>query len=91
MEPAKRDALLADIAQVIDSHGGRFDVDYETHLYISLAALIAIEAHRKRQAHDLAVEFGSLDLSIAAASLDEHGGRDPILRSARAGASLLAV
>jgi SAM-dependent methyltransferase len=35
MEPAKRDALLADIAQAINTHGGQFDVDYETHLYIA--------------------------------------------------------
>jgi len=35
MEPAKRDELLADIAQAINSHGGQFDVDYETHLYIA--------------------------------------------------------
>ena len=35
MEPAKRDALLADIAQAIDNHGEQFDVDYETHLYMA--------------------------------------------------------
>ena len=35
MEPAKRDALLAEIAWAIDSHGGQFDVDYESHLYIA--------------------------------------------------------
>ena len=35
MEPAKRDELLGDIAQAINSHGGQFDVDYETHLYIA--------------------------------------------------------
>ena len=35
MEPAKRDELLGDIAQAIDSHGGQFDVGYETHLYIA--------------------------------------------------------
>ena len=35
MEPAKRDELLGDIAQAIDRHGGQFDVDYETHLYIA--------------------------------------------------------
>src|ERR1700691_1230248 len=33
-QPAKRDELLGDIAQAINSHGGQFDVDYETHLYI---------------------------------------------------------
>ncbi len=38
MEPAKRDELLADIGQAINSHGGRFDVDYETHLYIARRA-----------------------------------------------------
>jgi hypothetical protein len=35
MEPAKRDALLGEIGQAINRHGGRFDVDYETHLYIA--------------------------------------------------------
>jgi ubiquinone/menaquinone biosynthesis C-methylase UbiE len=35
MEPSKRDELLAEIAQAIDGHGGRFEVDYETHLYIA--------------------------------------------------------
>ena len=38
MEPSKRDELLAEIAQAIDGHGGRFEVDYETHLYISRRA-----------------------------------------------------
>jgi hypothetical protein len=38
MKPAKRDELLADIGQAINSHGGRFDVDYETHLYIARRA-----------------------------------------------------
>jgi SAM-dependent methyltransferase len=35
MEATKRAELLADIAQAIDSHGGQFDMDYETHLYIA--------------------------------------------------------
>jgi hypothetical protein len=35
MEPAKLDELLAEIAQAINGHGGQFDVDYETHLYIA--------------------------------------------------------
>ncbi len=35
MAPAKLDALLGEIAQAVDDHGGRFDVDYETHLYIA--------------------------------------------------------
>jgi SAM-dependent methyltransferase len=35
MEPAKLDELLREIAQAIDDHGGQFDVDYETHLYIA--------------------------------------------------------
>lgn len=35
MEPATREALLADIVRAIDSHGRQFDVDYETHLYIA--------------------------------------------------------
>jgi hypothetical protein len=35
MEPAKRDALLADIAQAINNHGEQFDVDCETHLYMA--------------------------------------------------------
>jgi SAM-dependent methyltransferase len=35
MESVKRDELIAEIAQAIDSHGGQFDVDYESHLYIA--------------------------------------------------------
>jgi SAM-dependent methyltransferase len=35
MEPAKLDELLREIAQAINDHGGQFDVDYETHLYIA--------------------------------------------------------
>jgi hypothetical protein len=38
MEPTKRDELLGEIAQAINSHGGQFDVDYETHLYIARRA-----------------------------------------------------
>jgi len=30
--------LLADLAQAIDSEGGRFDIDYETHLYMARLA-----------------------------------------------------
>jgi hypothetical protein len=32
---ATREAVLAEIAQSIDRHGGTFDMDYETHLYIA--------------------------------------------------------
>jgi SAM-dependent methyltransferase len=32
---ATREAVLAEIAQSIDRHGGMFDMDYETHLYIA--------------------------------------------------------
>ena len=35
MAPAKRDALLGEIAQAINRHEAPFDVDYETHLYIA--------------------------------------------------------
>jgi hypothetical protein len=38
MEPAKRDELLGDITQAINGHGGQFEVDYETHLYIARRA-----------------------------------------------------
>jgi hypothetical protein len=32
---AKREALLEEIAAVIDDQGGAFEVDYETHLYMA--------------------------------------------------------
>lgn len=35
MEPAKRGEVLGAIGKAIDDHGGPFDVDYETHLYIA--------------------------------------------------------
>jgi SAM-dependent methyltransferase len=35
LEPAKLDELLREIGQAIDDHGGRFEVDYETHLYFA--------------------------------------------------------
>jgi SAM-dependent methyltransferase len=35
MEPAKRHELLGEIARAISRHGGQFDVDCETHLYIA--------------------------------------------------------
>jgi SAM-dependent methyltransferase len=38
MEPAKREHVLAEVAQAIDGHGGAFDTDYETHLYIARRA-----------------------------------------------------
>jgi hypothetical protein len=38
MEPAKRDAVLGEIAKAIDVYGGQFEVDYETHLYIARRA-----------------------------------------------------
>ncbi|WP_315764368.1 MULTISPECIES: class I SAM-dependent methyltransferase [unclassified Bradyrhizobium] len=31
----QREHLLADLAQAIDAEGGRLDIDYETHLYMS--------------------------------------------------------
>jgi SAM-dependent methyltransferase len=35
LEPAKREAMLGEIAKAIDDHGGRLTVDYETHLYFA--------------------------------------------------------
>jgi len=35
LEFAKREAMLGEFAQAIDRHGGRFTMDYETHLYIA--------------------------------------------------------
>jgi ubiquinone/menaquinone biosynthesis C-methylase UbiE len=35
MESTKREAMLGEIAEAIDSHGGGLTVDYETHLYIA--------------------------------------------------------
>ena len=35
LEFAKREAMLDEFAQAIDRHGGRFTMDYETHLYIA--------------------------------------------------------
>jgi hypothetical protein len=35
LEPAKRDELLREIAEAIESQGARFDMNYETHLYIA--------------------------------------------------------
>jgi SAM-dependent methyltransferase len=35
MEPPKLDELLREIAEAINGHGGQFEVDYETHLYIA--------------------------------------------------------
>jgi len=35
LEAAKRDAVLDEIANAIDEHGGALDVNYETHLYIA--------------------------------------------------------
>lgn len=35
IEPAKLAALIDDIAQAIDGQGGRFEIDYETHLYVA--------------------------------------------------------
>jgi len=33
-----RDELLDDISKAIDRHGGEFDMDYETHLYMARQA-----------------------------------------------------
>ena len=38
LAPATREALLDDIAKAIAAQGGKFDVDYETHLYIARRA-----------------------------------------------------
>jgi SAM-dependent methyltransferase len=35
LPPTAREAVLAEIAKAIDRHGGAFDMDYETHLYIA--------------------------------------------------------
>ena len=35
MESATREEVLSEIAKAIDDHGGKLDVDYETHLYIA--------------------------------------------------------
>ena len=35
LAPTIREELLSDISKAIDSHGGGFEVDYETHLYIA--------------------------------------------------------
>jgi SAM-dependent methyltransferase len=35
IKPAKRKALIDDIGEAIDAQGGRFDIDYETHLYVA--------------------------------------------------------
>jgi ubiquinone/menaquinone biosynthesis C-methylase UbiE len=38
MESVKREQVLAEFAKAIDAHGGAFDMDYETHLYIARRA-----------------------------------------------------
>jgi ubiquinone/menaquinone biosynthesis C-methylase UbiE len=35
LAPAKLEELLEEITKAIDSHGGAFDADYETHLYMA--------------------------------------------------------
>jgi hypothetical protein len=35
LTPSTREALLGEIAEAIDGHGGEFEMDYETHLYIA--------------------------------------------------------
>lgn len=35
IEATKREAVIDDIAKAIDGEGGRFDIDYETHLYVA--------------------------------------------------------
>jgi SAM-dependent methyltransferase len=39
MKPAKRDELLGEVIEAIDREGGRFDMDYETHLYVARRAV----------------------------------------------------
>jgi ubiquinone/menaquinone biosynthesis C-methylase UbiE len=38
MESAKREQVLSGFVKAIDAHGGAFDMDYETHLYIARRA-----------------------------------------------------
>jgi hypothetical protein len=35
LAPPKREELLDEITKAIDGHGGEFDEDYETHLYMA--------------------------------------------------------
>jgi SAM-dependent methyltransferase len=35
LDPAKRDALGAEVGEAIVAHGGEFDMQYETHLYMA--------------------------------------------------------
>lgn len=35
LTPTTRDELLNDISVAIDRHGGEFEMDYETHLYMA--------------------------------------------------------
>jgi SAM-dependent methyltransferase len=35
LTPSTREALLGEMAEAIDGHGGEFEMDYETHLYIA--------------------------------------------------------
>jgi SAM-dependent methyltransferase len=35
LTPSTRDGLLAEISESVEAHGGQFDVDYETHLYLA--------------------------------------------------------
>jgi hypothetical protein len=32
---AVRNELISDLSKAIDRHGGEFDMDYETHLYMA--------------------------------------------------------
>jgi SAM-dependent methyltransferase len=35
LEPARRDELLAAVAQAVEAHGGQFELLYEAHLYVA--------------------------------------------------------
>lgn len=35
LTPTMREELLNDISKAVDRHGGEFEMDYETHLYMA--------------------------------------------------------
>jgi len=35
LTPTIRDGLINDLSKAIDRHGGEFEMDYETHLYMA--------------------------------------------------------
>ncbi|QQO35807.1 hypothetical protein JJC00_09655 [Bradyrhizobium diazoefficiens] len=38
LTPTMREELLNDISKAVDRHGGEFEMDYETHLYMARRA-----------------------------------------------------